>query len=85
MRSAPETGESTRSIIEAANGRSWQEALPRLRAGSRLTKPSAKLPYYYVDGMGGLTPAFVRKLEREGFLRRVGVDTYALAEVGPNA
>ena len=81
MRSAPETGESTRSIIAAANARAWSEVLPALRAGATLGRPSAKLPNYYVNGMGSLTPAFVRKLEREGFLRRIGVDIYALVEV----
>lgn len=35
--------------------------------------------YFYVDGWGGLTTAEIRKLERDGVLRRVGIDTYALA------
>ncbi len=73
-----DTGESTASIVRATNLRGWDQILPLLRAGRPLRRESTGR--YYVDGNGSLTAACVARLEREGVLRRIGVDTYALAD-----
>lgn len=79
-RQQPETGQTTAAIYAKANQRGWVTILPALRAGAVLTRPSPKLRTYYVNGSGGLSPSFVRRMEREGLIRRVGVEAYQLVE-----
>lgn len=74
----PATGDSTAEIYGRSNDRAWMAVLPLLQAGAALRREPTG--YYYVDGRGGLTPARIKRLERDGVLRRIGVDTYALAE-----
>lgn len=54
-------------------------ALELMRAGGELRR-NATTKRFYVDGHGGITDAQVKRLEDKGLLRRVGTDTYALAE-----
>lgn len=79
MSREPDTGVSTRDIIAGANRDAWNRVRPLLEAGGKLTRPSGKIPKYFVGGYGGLTPAFVEKLVREGVLEEVGAQTYKLA------
>lgn len=58
------------------------DAVELMRAGRELRR-DATTKRFYVDGKGGLTDGQVKRLEDKGLLRRVGVDTYALAEVEP--
>lgn len=76
--STPATGESSAAIYGRMNDRGWAAVLPLLKAGGTLRRELSG--YYYIDGRGGITPARIRKLERDGVLRRVGVDAYALSE-----
>jgi hypothetical protein len=75
---ASETGESTASIVRRTNHAGWQRVLPLLRAGLNLRRE--RTGNFYVEGHGGLTAAFVAKMERDGVLRRIGVDVYALTD-----
>lgn len=74
----PETGETTTAIYAGMNDAAWQQILPLLRSGGTLRRE--RTGYYYVDGYGGLTSARVRRLERQGVLRYVGVDAYRLVD-----
>lgn len=66
---------------------SWTQALPQLRDGAVLKRISSKVRNYYTDDPKrpdlfriGISPARIKKLEREAVLIRVGVETYALAD-----
>lgn len=74
----PATGDSTAEIYGRLNDRAWAIVFPMLQAGAALRREPTG--YYYAEGRGGLTPARIKRLERDGVLRRIGVDTYALAE-----
>lgn len=74
-----ETGHSTASINRERNETAWRGILPALRSGGTLKRE--RTGYYYAGGNGGLTAAFVAARERDGTLRRIGADTYALAEI----
>jgi ParB/RepB/Spo0J family partition protein len=58
----------------------WEELRPLLAAGGEL-KRDGKTKRYYVDGNGSFADAQVRRLEGKGLIRRVGVDTYAIAAI----
>ena len=73
------TGESTAAIYARMNDRAWQTMLPLMRAGAALKRE--RTGSYYADGRGGITAARVKRLERDGVIRRVGIDTYALVDV----
>jgi hypothetical protein len=75
-----ETGESTAVLHRRSDDEAWARLLPAMRRGALITRPSSKLRTFYVDGDGGFQPAFIARLEREGIIKRVGVDTYALVE-----
>lgn len=81
MTREPETGESSAAINARADDAAWRTVLPMLQAGRPLVRP-VRCRDYYVDGAGGLTAARVKRLEREGVIRRVGGDTYALVSGG---
>lgn len=81
--SAPETGESTASIIARGDDADWPHVKAALEAGATLLRPS-RLDRYYVArdlaiGSRSLSKTRVKRLEREGVLVHVGVDRYALA------
>lgn len=81
--SAPDTGWSTASIVASGDDRSWPHIERELQAGAILLRV-AKLKRSYCDkGQGpygpGISDARVRKLEKAGTLKHVGVDRYALA------
>jgi hypothetical protein len=76
--SAPDTGESTASIVAGTNQRGWEQILPKLRAGAVL-KREPKVRRSYVDGWGGLTDTFVRRKVAAGELRQVSLDSWKLA------
>lgn len=78
--SAADTGETTAAINSRRDNEAWQRLLPELRRGALIARPTAKLRSYYVDGMGGFQPSFIRRLERDGLIRLVGVETYQLCE-----
>ncbi|MEJ0017490.1 MAG: hypothetical protein WDN25_13185 [Acetobacteraceae bacterium] len=75
-----DTGETTAVIYARRDREAWDNLLPRLRAGVIINRPSSKLRTYYVDGDGGFQPSFIKQLEREGVIRRVGVEAYQLTE-----
>src|SRR5262249_45080007 len=59
----------------------WYERMvPRLTKEGAVLKRDTKTKKYYCDGDGGYTDANIKKLEAEGFIERVGVDTYALKQ-----
>lgn len=75
-------GESVASINARMADTAWPMILEQLQAGARLERP-AKLRDYYTTGLPDLycrclPAARVKKLEREGVLQRIGVDTYGL-------
>ncbi len=79
-----ETGESTRSIVARGDDKAWPWVRAELVAGATLLRVP-KLRRAYPDrGDGpygkGISDTRVRTLERQGVLRFVGVDRYALAE-----
>jgi len=83
MRTAPDTGESSASINRRADDAAWPFVRAELESGATLLR-IPKLRRAYPDrGNGpygrGLNDVRVRKLEREGILRHIGVDRYALA------
>jgi hypothetical protein len=80
--SAPETGESSARINRRSDDAAWPSLLLELEAGATLLH-IPKLKRAYADkGQGpygaGVTATYVRKLEREGVIKFVGVDRYAL-------
>ena len=81
MRGSPETGESTASIVAREQDRTWARLLPVLRAGATL-KRHPKTRRSYVDGMGSLSDAFVRKKVARGELEEAGLDQWKLPQVG---
>lgn len=80
----PDTGETTAAINRRADDDSWKQILPRLEAGATLVRVSGLRRYYVDPGSGpegpGLSEFGVRRLERQGVLKYVGVDRYGLAE-----
>jgi hypothetical protein len=79
-----DTGESTRAIIARGDDEAWPLLKRELENGATLLRVP-KLRRAYADkGCGlygrGISETRVRKLERDGVLRFVGVDRYALAE-----
>jgi len=74
-----ETGESSAAIYSRMDDDTWAKLLPMLQAGKKLVRPSRSRSYY-IDGDGGLSATRVKKLQQEGVIRLVGVDTYALVE-----
>lgn len=79
----PDTGEPTASINKRSDDNAWPsvEALLRHPGATLLRVP--KLKRAYADlGSGphgsGISDTRVRKLERDGVIRFVGVDRYAL-------
>jgi hypothetical protein len=81
MTRQPDAGESVAAIRQRADDTAWPEVLEALKAGATLVRP-VRLRDYYVDrgngpGHGMLSAARVGKLERDGTIRRVGVDRYA--------
>lgn len=84
MTRQPDTGESTRAITARGDDEAWPQIKTELVAGATLLRVS-KLRRAYADKGGGpygsgISDARVRRLERAGVLRYVGVDRYALAE-----
>ncbi len=84
---ATDTGETVAAINARSDDRTWPVVLEGLRAGATLLRVP-KLRRAYLDRGngpcgGGISDARVRKLERAGTLRHVGVDRYALAESQP--
>jgi hypothetical protein len=80
----PDAGESTAAINARGDDQSWPAVAAELRTGATLLR-IPKLRRAYCDrGNGpygpGITDTRVRKLERTGVLRFVGVDRYHLAE-----
>lgn len=80
---ASETGESTRAIVSRGDDAAWPTVKVELETGATLLRVP-KLRRAYPDrGAGaygsGISDARLRKLEREGVLRHVGVDRYALS------
>ena len=83
---APETGESTASIKRRADDMAWPDIESGLVAGGQLYRPY-RLRDYAVRGLPDkdrrngrmLSATAVKRLEREGKLRQIGVDTYGLA------
>lgn len=83
-RQQPDTGESTNSIIARGDDHAWPHVEALLKAGATLIRV-AKLGRCYVDrGHGPSSPSLsytrVRRLERAGVLRFVGIDRYDLAK-----
>jgi hypothetical protein len=81
-----ETGESTASIRARGDQTNWPHVESALRDGAELQRPMG-LRDYYTRGLAdrdprngrGITAAMVRRLEADGVIARVGVDTYKLA------
>ena len=77
--------ETTRSINLRADAEYWPAIESALESGATLYRPSGLSRYFVVDrydnslNTGGLSPASVKRLEREGVLVCVGVDRYGLA------
>lgn len=82
----PDTGESAASIRRRSDNANWPKAREALRQpGVTLFRPPRLRDYFCLAADGtsfncSLTPARIKKLEKEGVLRHVGVDRYALAE-----
>jgi len=80
-----DTGESTASIVARSDEQAWRDfILGSLESGATLTR-IPKLRKSYADfGQGptgaGISDTKLRKLERNGVIRHVGVDRYALAQ-----
>ena len=82
---APETGESTASIVRRMADRNWPDIQNALLAGAVLRRP-VRMTDFYTEGLpsgdrrnGRCFPAtHVKRLEKQGVLVRVGVDTYGL-------
>lgn len=83
--SAPDAGESTASIQARAADRVWPDVKNALLAGAVLRRPSG-MKDFYTEGLPSddrrngrcLYATRVKKLERDGTLVRIGVDTYGL-------
>lgn len=78
-----DVGESTRSIIARGDDEAWPRIRQELEAGATLLRVP-KLRRAYADKADGpygpgISDTRVRKLEREGVIRHVGVDRYSLA------
>lgn len=85
MRRANDTGEPAAAMNARADDLAWQTVLPLLKAGATLLRVP-KLRRSYADcgqgpAKGGLTDGRMRRLERDGVIRQIGVDRYALVEV----
>lgn len=85
---ATDTGETTAAINARMNERALPDVMEGLREGGTLIRP-ARLDCWYLDmgaghhklhNRGGLTRSFVKKLERDGVIRHVGVDRYGLVQ-----
>lgn len=83
--SAPDTGETVAQIQARGADRAWPDILNALQAGAVLRRPVRMTDFYTIglppgDKRNGrcLFASRVKKLEREGVLVRVGVDTYGL-------
>jgi hypothetical protein len=82
---ASDTGWSVAQTQAYGADRAWPDILAALQAGAVLHRPSGMRDYYtqgLAPGDRGngrcLYAARVKKLEREGVLMRIGVDTYGL-------
>lgn len=78
-----DAGETAAAIVRRSDDEAWQSIQTELRAGATLLRVP-KLRRAYADrGNGpygsGISDARVRKLERTGVLRFIGVDRYGLA------
>ncbi len=84
MSRQPETGESSASIVRRGDEEAWRRAEPILQAGGTLVRVPMLNLYATDDGTGNaigqvtISPAGVRRLERQGVLRFVGVERYGL-------
>lgn len=83
-----DAGESSTAIYKRMNDAAWPLVQDALRAGAVLQRPSRMRDFYTYglqppDRRNGvlLTAGRVRQLELKGVLKRVGVDTYTLAEL----
>lgn len=80
--SRPDTGESTAAITARGDDEAWPHIMRALEAGATLLRVPALRRAYADHGGGpqgrGISESRVRKLERAGVLRYVGVDRYAL-------
>lgn len=79
---ANDTGERTSVIVARSDDASWPYVLAELQNGATLLR-IPKLRKGYVDRIGGLggpgiSDTRILKLEREGVLRIVGANRYAL-------
>lgn len=79
---AADTGETTRQIIARADAEAWPHVRAELESGATLLR-IPKLRRAYPDrGEGpygrGISDTMVRRLERTGALRFIGVDRYGL-------
>lgn len=85
-RGRPDAGETAASIVARGDDEAWPYIERELRAGATLLRlPKLKRAYCHrgVEPYGrGISDARVRKLERDGVIRHIGVDRYALAEGG---
>jgi len=89
MRRAPETGETTAAIVARADDRAWASIERRLsQRGTSCMITLLRIPRlrraYCDDGTGpfgeGISDARLRRLEKSGVIRCVGIDRYALAD-----
>lgn len=79
-----ETGESTASIVARGDDARWSTLVEELRTGATLLRVP-KLKHGYADrGQGayggGISDTRIRKLEKNGVLRNIGVDRYELVK-----
>lgn len=74
-----DTGESTAEINRRADELAWATVLPMLHSGAILRRVP-KLRRSYVDGHGGLSDAFVRRLLKSNLLQEAGLDQYTVVK-----
>jgi hypothetical protein len=83
---AKDYGESAAAINRRGDDASWPLVLKELKGGATLKRVPSIKRSYADNGHGpfgpGLSDARIRKLEKAGTIRFVGVDRYALTEAG---
>ena len=82
-----DAGESSAAITARGDDYSWPKIEPELKTGATLLRVP-KLRRGYADkGHGpygaGISDNRIRRLEREGVIKQIGVDRYTLASASP--
>ncbi len=81
MSQQPDTGETVAQANARRDDAGWANVRADLEAGFFLQRPAKMRDFYTTAPFRRVLGASrVAKLEREGVLTRIGVDTYGLAE-----